>query len=187
MVGPGQDRVYQGFGHSPRLTLQREIRQFLGLAGFIIGRFIEAFLKIAKSMTKLTQKGIKFDWGEKEENAFQLISTKLCQCPIMAFPEGSDDFVDINVMRHTKALVRVLMQRYEVIAYASRTVKKGKQTILRSSDRTETENIVKARRRRIDPKDIPKERRNRVLKGHYAYTAGVGYLAMDDLEIRVYA
>ncbi|GKF18386.1 putative reverse transcriptase domain-containing protein [Tanacetum coccineum] len=26
--------------------------------------------KIAKSMTKLTQKGIKFDWGEKEENAF---------------------------------------------------------------------------------------------------------------------
>ncbi|GJU20073.1 putative reverse transcriptase domain-containing protein [Tanacetum coccineum] len=46
-----------------------EIRQFLGLAGYY-RRFIEGFLKIAKSMTKLTQKGIKFDWGEKEENAF---------------------------------------------------------------------------------------------------------------------
>ncbi|GKA75829.1 putative reverse transcriptase domain-containing protein [Tanacetum coccineum] len=49
-----------------------KIRQFLGLAGYY-RRFIEGFTKIAKSMTKLTQKGIKFDWGKKEENAFQLI------------------------------------------------------------------------------------------------------------------
>ncbi|GJR10422.1 putative reverse transcriptase domain-containing protein [Tanacetum coccineum] len=53
-----------------------EIRQFLGLAGYY-RRFIEGFSKIAKSMTKQTQKGIKFDWGEKEENAFQLIKQKL--------------------------------------------------------------------------------------------------------------
>nr|GFC67250.1 reverse transcriptase domain-containing protein [Tanacetum cinerariifolium] len=46
-----------------------EIRQFLGLAGYY-RRFIEGFSKIAKSMTNLTQKEIKFDWGEKEENAF---------------------------------------------------------------------------------------------------------------------
>ncbi|GJX51940.1 putative reverse transcriptase domain-containing protein [Tanacetum coccineum] len=45
------------------------IRQlYLGLAGYY-RRFIEGFLKIAKSMMKLTQKGIKFDWGEKEENS----------------------------------------------------------------------------------------------------------------------
>ncbi|GKA56772.1 putative reverse transcriptase domain-containing protein [Tanacetum coccineum] len=37
-----------------------EIRQFLGLAGYY-RRFIEGFSKIAKSMTKLTQKGVKFD------------------------------------------------------------------------------------------------------------------------------
>nr|GFA91216.1 putative reverse transcriptase domain-containing protein [Tanacetum cinerariifolium] len=43
-----------------------EIRQFLGLAGYY-RRFIEGFSKIAKSMTKLTQKNVKFDWGEKEE------------------------------------------------------------------------------------------------------------------------
>nr|GFA38072.1 reverse transcriptase domain-containing protein [Tanacetum cinerariifolium] len=42
-----------------------EIRQFLGLVGYY-RRFIEGFSKISKSMTKLTQKGIKFDWGEKE-------------------------------------------------------------------------------------------------------------------------
>ncbi|GJX10565.1 hypothetical protein Tco_0200424 [Tanacetum coccineum] len=37
-----------------------EIRQFLGLAGYY-RRLNEGFSKIAKSMTKLTQKGIKFD------------------------------------------------------------------------------------------------------------------------------
>ncbi|GJX87662.1 putative reverse transcriptase domain-containing protein [Tanacetum coccineum] len=40
-----------------------EFCQFLGLAGYY-RMFIEGFLKIAKSMTKLTQKGIKFDWGD---------------------------------------------------------------------------------------------------------------------------
>nr|GEW39490.1 hypothetical protein [Tanacetum cinerariifolium] len=46
-----------------------EIRQFLGLAGYY-RRFIKGFLKIARPMTKLTQKSVKFDWGEKAEAAF---------------------------------------------------------------------------------------------------------------------
>nr|GEW76798.1 putative reverse transcriptase domain-containing protein [Tanacetum cinerariifolium] len=83
-----------------------DIRQFLGLAGYY-RRFIEGFLKIAKSMTKLTQKGIKFDWGEKEENAFQLIKQKLCIAPIMALLEGSEDFVRIEPLR-VRALVMTI-------------------------------------------------------------------------------
>ncbi|GJU91590.1 putative reverse transcriptase domain-containing protein [Tanacetum coccineum] len=98
-----------------------EIRQFLGLAGYY-RRFIEGFLKIAKSMTKLTQKGIKFDWGEKEKNAFQLIKQKLYSAPILALPEGSEDFVVYCDASH-KGLGAVLMQREKVIAYASRQLK----------------------------------------------------------------
>ncbi|GKB59386.1 putative reverse transcriptase domain-containing protein [Tanacetum coccineum] len=49
-----------------------EIRQFLGLAGHY-RRFIEGFSKIAKPMTKLTQKKVKFEWGDKQEAAFQLL------------------------------------------------------------------------------------------------------------------
>ncbi|GJU27178.1 putative reverse transcriptase domain-containing protein [Tanacetum coccineum] len=90
---------------SPKTPM--EIRQFLGLAGYY-RRFIEGFLKIAKSMTKLTQKGIKFDWGEKEENAFQLIKQKLCSAPILALPEGSKDFVVYCDASH-KGLGAVLM------------------------------------------------------------------------------
>nr|GEX68334.1 putative reverse transcriptase domain-containing protein [Tanacetum cinerariifolium] len=53
-----------------------EIRQFLGLVGYY-RRFLEGFSKIARPMTKLTQKSLKFDWGEKAEAAFQLLKQKL--------------------------------------------------------------------------------------------------------------
>nr|GEY68794.1 reverse transcriptase domain-containing protein [Tanacetum cinerariifolium] len=43
---------------SPKTPM--EIHKFLGLSGYY-RRFIEGFLKIVKSMTKLTKKGIKFD------------------------------------------------------------------------------------------------------------------------------
>ncbi|GJU97424.1 putative reverse transcriptase domain-containing protein [Tanacetum coccineum] len=69
-----------------------EIHQFLGLVGYY-RRFIEGFLKIAKSMTKITHEGVKFYWGDKEEAAFQLIKQKVCSAPILALPEGSEDFV----------------------------------------------------------------------------------------------
>ncbi|GJV74989.1 putative reverse transcriptase domain-containing protein [Tanacetum coccineum] len=69
-----------------------EIRQFLGLAGYY-QRFIEGFSKIAKPMTKLTQKKIKFEWSDKAEAAFQLIKQKLCSAPILALPEGNEDFI----------------------------------------------------------------------------------------------
>nr|GEW93702.1 putative reverse transcriptase domain-containing protein [Tanacetum cinerariifolium] len=69
-----------------------EIRQFLGLAGYY-QRFIEGFSKITKSMTKFTQKKVKFEWGDKQEAAFQLLKQKLCSAPILALPEGSENFI----------------------------------------------------------------------------------------------
>ncbi|GJV10538.1 putative reverse transcriptase domain-containing protein [Tanacetum coccineum] len=98
-----------------------EIRQFLGLAGYY-RRFIEGFSKIAKTMTKLTQKGVKFDWGDKQEAAFQLLKQKLCSAPILALPEGSEDFI-AYCDASKKGLGAVLMQREKVISYASRQLK----------------------------------------------------------------
>nr|GFB72462.1 hypothetical protein [Tanacetum cinerariifolium] len=96
---------------------QTKIRQFLGLAGYY-RRFIEGFSKIAKPMTKLTQKKIKFEWGDKQEAAFQLLKQKLCSVPILALPEGSEDFI-VYCDASNKGLGAVLMEREKVILYAS--------------------------------------------------------------------
>nr|GEU70891.1 reverse transcriptase domain-containing protein [Tanacetum cinerariifolium] len=85
-------------------------------------RFIEGFSKIAKSMTKLNQKNVKFDWGEKEEAAFQLINQTLCSTPILALTKGSENFTVYCDASH-KGLGAVLMQNEKVIAYASRQLK----------------------------------------------------------------
>ncbi|GJT13817.1 putative reverse transcriptase domain-containing protein [Tanacetum coccineum] len=50
--------------------------QFLGLVGYY-RRFIEGFSNIAKSMTKLTQKRVEFDWGDKQEAAYQTRSSSV--------------------------------------------------------------------------------------------------------------
>ncbi|GJZ95913.1 putative reverse transcriptase domain-containing protein [Tanacetum coccineum] len=92
---------------SPKTAM--EIDQFLRLAGYY-RRFIEGFSKTTKSMTKLTHKGVKFDWGDKQEAAFQLLKQKLCSAPILALPEGSEDFVVYCDVSH-KGLGAVLIQR----------------------------------------------------------------------------
>ncbi|GJZ25198.1 putative reverse transcriptase domain-containing protein [Tanacetum coccineum] len=88
-------------------TTPTEIRQFLGLAGYY-RRFIEGFLKIAKPLTELTQKNKKYIWGENQESAFQLLKQKLCEAPILALPEGNDDFVIYCDASHQGAVVFAL-------------------------------------------------------------------------------
>nr|GFB36735.1 putative reverse transcriptase domain-containing protein [Tanacetum cinerariifolium] len=64
----------------------------------------------------------KFEWETETEEAFQTLKQKLCCAPILALPEGSDDFVV-----YCDALLRgfgaVLMQLEKVIAYASRQLR----------------------------------------------------------------
>nr|GEV14717.1 reverse transcriptase domain-containing protein [Tanacetum cinerariifolium] len=91
-------------------TKSTKLRQFLGLADYY-RRFIKNFSTIAKSLTELTQKNKKYIWGEDQETAFQLLKQKLCEAPILALPEGNNDFVVYCVASH-QGLGAVLMQSY---------------------------------------------------------------------------
>ncbi|GJW81524.1 hypothetical protein Tco_0845127 [Tanacetum coccineum] len=57
----------------------------MGLAGYY-RRFIENFSKIAKPLTLLTQKNQKYEWGEKQEEAFQTLKDNLFNAPILSLP-----------------------------------------------------------------------------------------------------
>ncbi|GJU21497.1 putative reverse transcriptase domain-containing protein [Tanacetum coccineum] len=85
-------------------------------------RFIENFSKIAKSLTILTRKYKTFNWGKEQENVFQTLKDKLCNAPVLALPDGPEDFV-VYYDASGIGLGCVLMQRGKVIAYASRQLK----------------------------------------------------------------
>ncbi|GJW55831.1 putative reverse transcriptase domain-containing protein [Tanacetum coccineum] len=67
------------------------------------------------------------DWASpktptKIQAAFQLLKKKLCSAPILALPKGSENFV-VYCDASRKGLGAVLMQKGEVIAYASSQLK----------------------------------------------------------------
>ncbi|GJZ58584.1 putative reverse transcriptase domain-containing protein [Tanacetum coccineum] len=96
-------------------TTPSKVRSFLGLAGYY-RRFIENFSKIAKPLTSLTQKNQKYEWGEKQEEAFQTLKDNLCNAPILSLLDGVED-------ASNQGLGCVLMQRDKVIANALRQLK----------------------------------------------------------------
>ena len=63
-----------------------EIHSFLGLTGYY-RRFIEDFSRLAAPMTRLTRKGVKFEWDDLCEKAFQELKRRLTLAPIPIVPE----------------------------------------------------------------------------------------------------
>ncbi|KAI3717637.1 hypothetical protein L1987_69382 [Smallanthus sonchifolius] len=98
-----------------------EVRSFLGLTGYY-RRFISNLSKITVPLTALTYKGKPYEWGPKQEEAFQTLKQKLCNAPILTLPDGNDDLV-VYCDASNQGLGCVLMQRGKVIAYASRQLK----------------------------------------------------------------
>nr|GEW78251.1 retrotransposable element Tf2 [Tanacetum cinerariifolium] len=68
----------------------------------------------------------KYEWGMEEEEAFQTLKQNLCSAPILALPEGTKNFI-IYCDASLKGFGAVLMQRENVIAYASRQLKKHEE------------------------------------------------------------
>ncbi|GJW19336.1 putative reverse transcriptase domain-containing protein [Tanacetum coccineum] len=73
-------------------------------------------------MTKLTQKKVALEWGDKQEAAFQTLKNKLCSAPILTLPQEAKNFIVYYDALH-KGLGAILMQNEKVIAYASRQLK----------------------------------------------------------------
>ncbi|GJW27649.1 putative reverse transcriptase domain-containing protein [Tanacetum coccineum] len=82
----------------------------------------ELYAKFSKCKFWLPKK-VKFIWGDKQEAAFQLLKQKLCSAPILALPEGNEDFIaycDASI----KGWARVRWQREEgLLLNASRQLK----------------------------------------------------------------
>jgi hypothetical protein len=110
------DKVQEVMNWKPPTTV-RQIRSFLGLAGYYC-RFIPDFSRIAKPMTELLKKGVKFEWGQKCEEAFHTLRQHLTTAPVLAQPNNAKPF-ELYCDASGTGLGCVLMQDNCVIAYAS--------------------------------------------------------------------
>ncbi|GJX82332.1 putative reverse transcriptase domain-containing protein [Tanacetum coccineum] len=79
--------------------------------------------KIAKPLTLLTQNNKTYVWGDEQDEAFHILKEKLCNAPVLALPDGPDDFV-VYCDASKQGFGCALMQRGKVITYASRQLKK---------------------------------------------------------------
>ena len=98
-----------------------EIRSFLGLAGYY-KTFMEDFSRIATPMTRLTRKGVKFDWDDRCEEAFQELKRRLTSAPILIVPDRRQGYT-VYCDASRAGLGCVLMHFGRVVAYGSRQLK----------------------------------------------------------------
>jgi hypothetical protein len=118
------EKVQEVMDWKPPTTV-RQIRSFLGLAGYY-RRFILDFSRIAKPMTELLKKGVKFEWSQKCEDVFHALRQHLTTAPVLAQPDNTKSF-DVYCDALGTGLGCVLMQDNRVIAYASRALRPHEQ------------------------------------------------------------
>ena len=102
-----------------------EIRSFLGLVRYY-RRFIENFSQLAAPMIRLTWKGVKFEWDDLCEKAFQELKMRLTSAPTLIVPEQGQRYM-VYCDASRDGLRCVSMQSRRVVAYGSRNLKNHEQ------------------------------------------------------------
>ena len=83
-------------------------------------------MKLAAPLTKLTRKNEKFVWSKACKQSFDELKRKLTSTLVLTLPLGQDGYI-VYCDASRKGLGCVLMQHENVIAYASRQLKKHEQ------------------------------------------------------------
>lgn len=82
--------------------------------------------KIAAPLTRLTRKGVKWEWAKEWEESFEELKNRLITAPILTLPVPGEGFI-VYCYASKIGLGCVLMQNGKVIAYASRQLKVHEQ------------------------------------------------------------
>ncbi|XP_060062936.1 uncharacterized protein LOC132543450 [Ylistrum balloti] len=128
IVGDGRLRLEESkisaIDNAPRPTTKKQVRSFLGLAGFY-RRFIPNFAAIAVPLTDLTKKGnpTKVLWDMSHEKAYTTLKRLLTKKPVLKLPDLEQEFI-LRTDASDTALGAVLLQEENgqtmPVAYTSR-------------------------------------------------------------------
>ena len=107
----------------------RDVRSFLGLSGYY-RRFIRHYSKLALPLTELTRADCPWQWGERQQEAFDALKAALVSAPVLALPDPSKPY-EIYTDASGFALGAVLLQDQgqgpQPVAYLSRKLNPTEQ------------------------------------------------------------
>lgn len=118
---PGKFDAVKNF--SPPKT-PRQIKSFLGLTGYY-RRFIKDYAGIAKPLTRLLKKDVKFIWNPFCDEAFNILKNKLTTAPVLIYPKFDEEFL-LTTDASGTAIGGILSQgklgEDQPVCYASKTL-----------------------------------------------------------------
>ena len=99
---------------APRPTTKKQIRSFMGLAGYYHGDFIPNFAALAAPLSDLTRKGQpnKVEWSEAQEKAYQSIKVILTKEPVLRLPDPTKTYF-LQTDASDSGIGAVLMQKHD--------------------------------------------------------------------------
>lgn len=122
-VRPGQKKILS-VSNFPRPINVHCVRQFIGLASYF-RKFIQNFAVLALPLTQLLAKDTTWQWGQAQENAFEVLKSKLVDRPTLAFYDREAE-TELHTDASKDGIGGILLQRdkqtgqYRPIAYYSR-------------------------------------------------------------------
>lgn len=125
-VKPDPKRV-EAISKYDKLISAKQVKSFLGVAGYY-RKFIKNFSGIAKPLTNLLKKNVKFIWTDKCQESFDDLKRALTSEPILQFPRFNEKFI-LTTDSSNDAIGAVLSQggigNDLPISYFSRTLNKS--------------------------------------------------------------
>lgn len=143
-VRPSPHKI-QALVNSPAPENVKQVRQFLGLAGYF-RKYIEGYATKTFPISQLTKKGAQFKWGTEQEKVRQEIITILTNEPVLAIFDPKLP-TEVHTDASSVGYGAVLLQTHpdgnkRVVAYFSRTTQ-GAESRYHSYE-LETLAVVKA-------------------------------------------
>ena len=122
-IAPDSQKI-QAVSNWPRPRNLTETRAFVGLASYY-RNFVPDFAAIARPLLELTRKHHRFEWTDKQEEAFLCLKRRLTEAPVLAAPRDEGLFC-LDTDASDFALGAILQQEQggelRVIGYASRAL-----------------------------------------------------------------
>ena len=108
----------------------KDVQKFLGLANYY-RQFVKDFAKIAKLLHEITRKETKWNWGERQQNAFEELKERFTTEPVLVIPD-LDKEIRVEVDTSDFAMGGVLLmkcedERWRPVAYISKLLNEAER------------------------------------------------------------